>query len=71
MVYSVLQARTKPKIENGKVLRWYGTTTDVHDTVITRIEAKKLEVENAHLLTQEHAAKESSRVKSQFLAHVS
>ena len=59
------------KDDNGKVLRWYGSITDVHDMFIVRQEAEKLQAENARLLSQETAANESSRLKGQFLAHVS
>lgn len=70
-VYRWMSSRARPlKDNNGKVLKWYGTTTDIHDLVITRNEAKKLETENARLLTLEHNARESNRLKSEFLAHV-
>lgn len=71
-VYRWMSARARPlKDEHGKVLKWYGTTTDIHELVITRNEAKKLETENARLSTLEHNARESNRLKSEFLAHVS
>lgn len=58
------------KDDNGKVMKWYGTITDVHDMFVMRQETETLQAENARLLTQETAANESSRLKGQFLAHV-
>lgn len=42
---------------SGKIVKWFGTTTDIH-------EQKKMEIE-------QHAAREASRMKSDFLARMS
>jgi len=70
--YRWVQARASPRTnKDGEVIRWYGTSTDVHDAILTKQEARKLERENARLLTLETTARENSRMKSQFLAHMS
>ncbi|QSZ28603.1 hypothetical protein DSL72_003102 [Monilinia vaccinii-corymbosi] len=41
-VYRWMQMRACPLLDNnGNVLKWYGTNTDITDTVISRIEAKR------------------------------
>ena len=70
--YRWVHARASPRLdEAGNVARWYGTITDVHDAITMKEEARKLERENQRLLSMEHAARESSRMKSQFLANMS
>lgn len=70
--YRWVHARASPRRnKEGEVIRWYGTTTDVHDAIMTKQEARKLERENARLLALENTARENSRMKSQFLAHMS
>lgn len=70
--YRWVHARASPRTnKEGEVVRWYGTSTDVHDAILTKQEARKLEIENARLLTLENTARENSRMKSQFLAHMS
>lgn len=42
-VYRWMSSRARPgKDENGNVLKWYGTNTDIHEFVVTRDEARKL-----------------------------
>lgn len=54
--------------EQGEVLRWFGTNTDIHDQ-------KELEIERDRLLRQEQMARESAehanRIKDEFLAVLS
>ncbi len=56
------------KDASGKVVRWYGTCTDIH-------ERKQLSEQNAQLLESERAARaeaeRSSRMKDEFLATLS
>lgn len=41
-VYKWMLARACPlKNESGKILKWYGTNTDIHDLVMARIEAAR------------------------------
>ncbi|PMD19299.1 hypothetical protein NA56DRAFT_690619 [Hyaloscypha hepaticicola] len=41
-VYKWMLARACPfKDESGKILKWYGTNTDIHDLVMARIEAAR------------------------------
>lgn len=41
-VYRWMLARACPlKDDNGKILKWYGTNTDIHDLVMARIEAAR------------------------------
>lgn len=41
-VYKWMLARACPlRDENGKILKWYGTNTDIHDLVMARIEAAR------------------------------
>ncbi|KAI6714863.1 hypothetical protein PZA11_007741 [Diplocarpon coronariae] len=41
-VYRWMHARACPlQNDDGKILKWYGTTTDVHDLVMARIEAAR------------------------------
>jgi PAS domain S-box-containing protein len=71
-VYRWFHARAAPKLDaEGNIIRYYGTSTDVHDTIMAKEEARKLERENARLISTENAAREGSRMKSQFLAHMS
>jgi hypothetical protein len=40
--YRWMHTRACPlKDENGKILKWYGTNTDINDVVMQRIEAKR------------------------------
>jgi len=71
-VYRWFHARAAPKLDkDGNIIRFYGTSTDVHDTILAKEEARQLERENARLISTENAAREGSRMKSQFLAHMS
>ncbi|KAK0656628.1 hypothetical protein B0T16DRAFT_318726 [Cercophora newfieldiana] len=64
--------------ETGDIEKWFGTCTDVHESIETKLEAKKARQqlfaqaqEKRRLVANEAAAKEASRLKSQFLANMS
>ncbi|MDM9379555.1 PAS domain S-box protein [Chlorogloeopsis sp. ULAP01] len=56
------------KDKQGRVVKWFGTCTDIHDQ-------KELEIEREHLLQLERAAREAAeranRIKDEFLAVLS
>lgn len=64
-VYRYMSIRGSPlKTDDGQILKWYGTLTDIHDKFMLQDENKRLAIE-------EHEAKEKDRLKTQFLAHMS